>query len=68
MEEITNSLLRENLRDIKVQEELIDEYLADFQVDDQTMETVYQLNRKYNEIVNKEEEISRNVNWKLLNF
>ena len=68
VEEITNSLLRENLRDIKVQEELIDEYLADFQIDDQTMETVYQLNRKYNEIVNKEEEISRNVNWKLLNF
>ena len=68
VEEITNSLLRENLRDIKVQEELIDEYLADFQVDDQTMETVYKLNRKYNEIVNKEEEISRNVNWKLLNF
>jgi len=68
VEEITNSLLTENLRDIKVQEELIDEYLADFQVDDQTMETVYQLNRKYNETVNKEEEISRNVNWKLLNF
>ena len=68
VEELTNSLLRENLRDIKVQEELIDEYLTDFQVDDQTMETVYQLNRKYNEIVNKEEEISRNVNWKLLNF
>ena len=68
VEEITNSLLTENLRDIKVQEELIDEYLTDFQVDDETLETVYKLNRKYNEIVNKEEEISRNVNWKLLNF
>ena len=68
VEEITNSLLTENLRDIKVQEELIDEYLADFQVDSETMETVYKLNRKYNDIVNKEEEISRNVNWKLLNF
>jgi len=68
VEEITNSLLRENLRDIKVQEELIDEYLSDFQIDNQTLETVYDLNRKYNEIVQKEEEISRNINWKLLNF
>jgi len=68
VEEITNSLLTENLRDIKVQEELVDEYLSDFQVDSETMETVYELNRKYNEIVNKEEEISRNVNWRLLNF
>ena len=68
VEEITNSLLTENLRDIKVQEELVDEYLTDFQVDSETMETVYQLNRKYNEIVDKEEEISRNVNWRLLNF
>jgi len=68
VEEITNSLMTENLRDIKVQEELLDEYLADFQVDSATMETVYELNRKYNEIVEKEEEISRNVNWKLLNF
>ena len=68
VEEITNSLLRENLRDIKVQEELIDEYLSDFQIDSQTLETVYDLNRKYNEIVQKEEEISRNINWKLLNF
>ena len=68
VEEITNSLLRENLRDIKVQEELIDEYLKDFQIDSETLDTVYELNRKYNEITNKEEEISRNVNWKLLNF
>jgi len=68
VEEITNSLLRENLRDIKVQEELIDEYLKDFQIDSETLDTVYELNRKYNEIVDKEEEISRNVNWKLLNF
>ena len=68
VEEITNSLLRENLRDIKVQEELIDEYLKDFQTDSETLDTVYELNRKYNEITNKEEEISRNVNWKLLNF
>ena len=68
VEEITNSLMTENLRDIKVQEELLDEYLADFQVDSATMETVYELNRKYNEIVEREEEISRNVNWKLLNF
>ena len=68
VEEIANSLLTENLRDIKVQEELIDEYLKDFQVDTETIETVYELNRKYNQIMEKEEEVSRNINWKLKSF
>ena len=68
VEEFTNSLLTDNLRDLKIQEELIDEYLTDFQVESKTLETVYELNRKYNEIVMKEEEISRNVNWKLVSF
>ena len=68
VEEIANSLLTENLRDIKIQEELIDEYLKDFQVDTETIETVYELNRKYNQIMEKQEEVSRNVNWKLKSF
>jgi DNA repair exonuclease SbcCD ATPase subunit/DNA repair exonuclease SbcCD nuclease subunit len=68
VEDITNSLQTENLRDINIQEELIDEFLKDFQVDSDTMETVYELNRKYNKIVEDNEEISRNVNWKINNF
>jgi DNA repair exonuclease SbcCD nuclease subunit len=68
VEEITDSLLTENLRDINIQEELIDEYLKDYQVDSDTLEAVYELNRKYNKIVEDNEEISRNVNWKINNF
>jgi len=68
VEELTDYLKTENLRDIDVQEELISEYLKDFQIDDETTERVYALNRKYNKIVEDSEEISRNINWKLKSF
>ena len=66
--DITDSLKTESLRDIEVQEELIDEYLKDYQADGGTLEMVYQLNRKYKKQVEDTEEVSRNVNWKLSNF
>jgi exonuclease SbcC len=68
VEDITNGLKTENLRDPKIQEELIDEYLKDFQVPADTMEKVYELNRTYNKIIEEKEEIARNVNWKLKSF
>ena len=66
--EITDNLQTENLRDINVQEELMDEYLKEYQVDSSTMDKVYQLNRKYKKVVEDESDISRNVNWKLTHF
>jgi exonuclease SbcC len=66
--ELTENLQRENLRDINVQEELIDEYLKDYQVPAPTMEKIYELNRKYKKVVEDDDDISRNVNWKLINF
>ena len=66
--EITDTLKAENLRDINIQEELIDEYLRDYQVDAPTLEKVYELNRKYKKAVEDNNDISRNVNWKLTNF
>jgi len=68
VEGLTDGLKTENLRDISVQEELIDEYLVDFEVPPETMEKVYELNEKYNKLVEDNEDISRNVNWKLVNF
>ena len=68
VEEITDGLNTENLRDPKIQEELISESLQDHQVPSATMEKVYQLNRTYNKIIEEKEEVSRNVNWKLTNF
>ena len=68
VEELTEGIITENLRDIKVQEELIDEFLTDYQVDPVMLECVYDLNRKYNKIIEDREEISRNVNWKIKSF
>jgi DNA repair exonuclease SbcCD ATPase subunit/DNA repair exonuclease SbcCD nuclease subunit len=66
--EITDTLKTENLRDINIQEELMDEYLKEYQVDSSTMEKIYELNRKYKKLVENNDDISRNVNWKLTNF
>ena len=68
VEDITDGLKTENLRDPKIQEELISEYLKDHQVPSETLEKVYELNRTYNKIIEEKEEVSRNVNWKLTNF
>jgi DNA repair exonuclease SbcCD ATPase subunit/DNA repair exonuclease SbcCD nuclease subunit len=65
---LTDSLGIANLRDPVVQEELIREYLEDYQVEEELMKTVLKLNKKYNTIVEEKEEISRNINWKLCSF
>ncbi len=68
VESLADSIRTENLRDIDVQEELIDEYLAGYQVEDKTLEKVYELNRHYNKLVEDNEDVSRNINWKLIDF
>ena len=65
---IADGLRTENLRDIDVQEELIDEYLVGYQVEAKTLEKVYELNKKYNKVVEDNEDVSRNINWKLVDF
>ena len=63
-EEIDDSF-HGNLRDITVQEGLMKEYLKDYEVEDDILDKVYELNRKYNSAIEEEEEQLRNVNWKL---
>ena len=65
---LTDGLRTENLRDIDVQEELIDEYLVGYEVENKTLEKVYELNKKYNKVVEDNEDVSRNINWKLVDF
>jgi len=67
-EEIINGMVEEDLRDIAVQEELMDEYLQEYQVDSNTLEQIFELNRKYNKQVEEEEEVTRNINWSLRRF
>ena len=68
VEEITDGLGAQNLRDPEVQQELISEYLKDYQVKSDVMSIIYDLNSKYNQQVESKEDISRNVNWELVNF
>ena len=60
-----DGMKQEDLRDIKTQESLIDEYLKEFEVTDAVMKKVYDLNRKYNVRVEEEEDVMRNVHWSL---
>ena len=55
----------DNLRDIKVQEELIQEYLAGKELDDGVMEKILEHNRHYNRKAEEQEEVSRNVIWSI---
>ena len=68
VEELTDGLGMQNLRDPEVQQELISEYLKDYQVKPETLSTIYELNSKYNQQVEAKEDISRNINWSLTKF
>ena len=56
---------KQDLRDLKTQEELMAEYLNEFETTDEVLERVYELNKKYNKQIEENEEVHRNVNWSL---
>ena len=68
IDDLATGINVEDLRDPKIQEELIDEYLKDYEATPETLEMVFSLNRKYNTEAEEEEEVSRNVNWSLKSF
>lgn len=63
--ESDESLSRQDLRDVAVQNTLIEKYLEDYHVDEKTLSKIFELNRAYNSEVCEQEEISRNVKWEL---
>jgi DNA repair exonuclease SbcCD ATPase subunit/DNA repair exonuclease SbcCD nuclease subunit len=65
VEDLASSIFQEDLRDPVVQEEMIDEYLKDFCPENETLKKVYDMNRKYNNLAEKQEDVIRNVNWRL---
>ena len=65
---LANNLQTENLRDVQVQEDLMKEYLKDYEVEDEVLEEVFRLNQHFNKIVEENEEVARNINWKLKSF
>jgi DNA repair exonuclease SbcCD ATPase subunit/DNA repair exonuclease SbcCD nuclease subunit len=66
IEESTNRLKKGDLRDIAVQEGLIKEFLEDYQPSDDTTKKIFDLNKKYNSLAEQEEEVHRNINWRLV--
>jgi len=65
VEDLTNTLKVEDLRDPAVQKELIQEYLKEYEVDGTLMERVLDLNSHYSKIIEQSEEVGRNINWRL---
>jgi len=68
VDEISGEYETENLRDVTVQEKLIKEYLKDYKLEDEAIDKVLDLNRKYNTLAEQNEEVGRNVSWKLKNL
>ena len=65
VENLAAGLVCEDLRDVAVQEQLIEEFLIDYQPSNETLKKVYEMNKKYNEIIEHEEDVKRNINWRL---
>lgn len=60
-----NVLLKENLRDLTVQESYIRDYLSGMELDNSVIDKVLDHNKKYDIIAQQNEEVSRNVVWKI---
>jgi DNA repair exonuclease SbcCD ATPase subunit/DNA repair exonuclease SbcCD nuclease subunit len=65
VEDLVDDFKIEDLRDLGVQEKLIREYLVDYEVNNDIIDSVVKFNSKYNTLVEQGEEVSRNINWKL---
>lgn len=56
----------ENLRDPKVQQQIIADYLKDYDPDENTLKRVFELNGRLNTLADVDTDIMRNVRWTLL--
>ena len=65
VEEITDSIHQDDMRNPQIQEELIREYLSEYQVSEELMKKVLNLNSVYTKKAEESEEISRNIKWRV---
>ena len=63
VKQVSGEYNNENLRDMAIQEKLISEYLKDYNLEKETLEKLYELNRYYSSLVEQTEEVARNVKW-----
>jgi DNA repair exonuclease SbcCD ATPase subunit/DNA repair exonuclease SbcCD nuclease subunit len=59
---------RMNMRDADVQEKLMKEYLADYELANEQLSQVFALNKQISTLINEDEETKRNIHWSLENF
>jgi len=64
--DVDDDFKREDLRDVTVQETLIREYLSDYKLAKELDSRILDLNKKYNEIAEKNDETYRNMNYEIL--
>jgi DNA repair exonuclease SbcCD ATPase subunit/DNA repair exonuclease SbcCD nuclease subunit len=65
VEEITDSIQQDDMRNPQIQEELIREYLVDYQATEELMKKVLDLNTLYVKKAEETEEVSRNIKWRI---
>lgn len=58
-------LKSQDLRDIKIQEEIMSKYLEEYETTDEVLEKVYELNKRYNKEIEESEEVLRNIHWSI---
>ena len=68
IEKYVKDIVQEDLRDPVTREKLMKEYLKDYDVTDDLLDKVMELDKKYSTIVEEKEEIARNVNWRVHNL
>ena len=65
--DLTKDLLQEDLRNLETQEKLISGYLESYETTEELLDIIFDLNKRYNTLAEQEEEVARNVNWRLRN-
>jgi len=63
LREVVGGIDKNDLRNLKVQEQLIEEFLVNYKVEREILDKVFEINKKYNTEVESKEEVARNVNW-----
>lgn len=65
LKESVDGIEKEDLRNVKVQEQLIEEFLVNYKVPTDVLQQVFEINKKFNTEVESKEEVARNINWKV---
>lgn len=68
IEELEGTYEEDNLRNLMVQEKLIEEFLKGYKLERMVLNKVFELNKKYNILVEQTEEVARNVFWKFKKY